>query len=121
MQKQHIFIALIFIIILVLAWATFKPTSKPNSQPEDSKQAITPTATPPASPSENGQMPTTIDYNIFVGMTVEEAEAYAQANGILFRVGKIDGEPQMVTMDYRPGRITADVENGIIVGYSVER
>jgi hypothetical protein len=59
-------------------------------------------------------------YSAVIGMTVAEAEEYAVDNDILFRIGFQDGEPLGVTMDYRPGRITVEVENDIVTGYSVE-
>ncbi len=55
-----------------------------------------------------------------IGMTVAEAEAYAAENNVMFRIGFRDGEPLAVTMDYRIGRITAQVENDIVTGYTVE-
>jgi hypothetical protein len=55
-----------------------------------------------------------------VGMSQADAEAYAAENNVSFRIGRIDGEYLPVTMDYRPGRITAEIEDGIVVEYSVE-
>lgn len=55
-----------------------------------------------------------------IGITQSEAEAYAEANEVAFRIGRIDGEFLPVTLDYRPGRITAEIENEVIVDYSVE-
>jgi hypothetical protein len=55
-----------------------------------------------------------------IGMTLDETEAYAKANDISFRLGRIDNEFLPVTLDYRPGRITAEIEEGVVVGYSVE-
>jgi hypothetical protein len=55
-----------------------------------------------------------------IGMTTTEAEAYATENDLLFRIVEIDGEPQPVTKDYRPGRINASVEDGVVVSYTVE-
>lgn len=55
-----------------------------------------------------------------LNMTQSEAEAYAEARNIAFRIGRIDDEYLAVTMDYRPGRITAEIEDGVIVDYSVE-
>jgi len=60
------------------------------------------------------------DVDVIVGMTVAQAEAYAEATGVPFRVGFQDGEYFAVTMDYRPGRITASVEGGVVTDYSVE-
>jgi hypothetical protein len=55
-----------------------------------------------------------------IGMTFAEAEVYAEANGVPFRIGSVDGEPRPVTLDYRPGRITASVVDGVVTSYSVE-
>lgn len=59
-------------------------------------------------------------YEVVIGMTVTDAEAWAEANNVPFRIGMLDGEALAVTMDFRPGRITAAVENDVIVGYTVE-
>jgi hypothetical protein len=59
-------------------------------------------------------------HDIILQMTRSEAEDYAKENDLLFRVGSLNGEPQALTMDYRPGRITADVEDDIVTNYSVE-
>jgi hypothetical protein len=55
-----------------------------------------------------------------IGKSVAEAEEYAEAQGAMFRIGMIDGEPQALTRDYRPGRITAEVENNTVIAYTVE-
>lgn len=55
-----------------------------------------------------------------IGMTVADAELYAKANEVAFRIGSVDGEARPVTMDYQPGRITASVVDGVIIDYSVE-
>ena len=59
-------------------------------------------------------------HEAIIGMTLTEARVYAEANDVMFRLGMIDGEPQAVTMDYRPGRITAEVEDDIITSYTTE-
>lgn len=56
----------------------------------------------------------------YVGMSEEEAQLRADENDVMFRVVERDGEPLPMTMDYRPGRINATVENGLIVDYYVE-
>ena len=55
-----------------------------------------------------------------IGLTQSEAEAYAKTNGVRFRVGIVDGEAFPVTMDFVPGRITAEIENGVVIAYTVE-
>ncbi len=59
-------------------------------------------------------------HDAIIGLSVAEAEAYAEAEDVPFRIGSVDGEPRPVTMDYRPGRITADVVDGVVTDYSVE-
>jgi hypothetical protein len=56
----------------------------------------------------------------FIGKTVKEAQDYAKKQGLLFRIVVLDGAAQMVTRDYRPGRINATVVNGIVTKYAVE-
>lgn len=69
---------------------------------------------------DDADAPTLEAQDELIGMTVAEAEAYAAANNTTFRIGSIDGEFMAVTMDYRPGRITASVEKGVVVDYTVE-
>jgi hypothetical protein len=59
-------------------------------------------------------------HDSIMGMTVAEAEAYAMTNKVDFRTGSIDGEGMAVTSDFRPGRITVQVNDGVVVGYAVE-
>jgi membrane-bound inhibitor of C-type lysozyme len=59
-------------------------------------------------------------HDAIIGMTAAEAEVYAEANDVSFRIGFLDGEPQALTMDYRPGRITAAIEDGVVASYTVE-
>ena len=56
----------------------------------------------------------------YVGMSEEEAQLKADENDVMLRVVERDGNPLPMTMDYRPGRINATVENGLIVDYYVE-
>lgn len=60
------------------------------------------------------------DNQDYVGMSVPNAQAKATAANVPFRLVEIDGEPQAVTADYRPGRINAKVEKGVITEYTVE-
>lgn len=56
----------------------------------------------------------------YLGLTESEAQELAEQNDVAFRIGKRDGEVYAVTTDYVVGRITATIENGIVVGYSIE-
>jgi len=48
----------------------------------------------------------------FVGLTEDEATALAGEIGATLRLGPLDG---IYTMDYRPDRVTAFVEDGRVV------
>ena len=47
-------------------------------------------------------------------MTYEKAAAFAASNGYSMRVGTIDGEPQMVTMDFRWDRFTVSLVKNLV-------
>ncbi len=50
----------------------------------------------------------------FVGIAQAEAEALADENLIEWRIGRLDDEFFAVTEDYRPGRLTFEVDDGIV-------
>lgn len=56
----------------------------------------------------------------YIGLSEADAEAKANVEGVPFRVVMRDGESLPVTMDFRPGRINATVENGFVTEYEVE-
>lgn len=56
----------------------------------------------------------------YVGLSVEEAMDLADSQGDTFRVVQEDGEFMAVTMDFRPGRINATVEDGLVVSVDIE-
>ena len=55
-----------------------------------------------------------------IGMEVNQAQALAEEANVLFRVVEIDGEPQIVTKDYRIGRINASTEASIVTEVRIE-
>lgn len=55
-----------------------------------------------------------------VGLKLAEAGAKAESKGRQFRVVKKDGEALFVTEDYVPGRINAEIADGVVVGVTVE-
>jgi heat shock protein HslJ len=84
---------------------------------DDSGSSIfTPVLVPPVEPASSD--PTMHDE--ILGMAEEQAEKYAEEKKVSFRVTTRDGEGQPATMDYRPGRINATVEAGVVTGYSIE-
>ena len=48
-------------------------------------------------------------------MTLEDAGVLIQASGYTWRVGSIDGEAQVVTMDYQIDRLTLSTQDSIVV------
>ncbi len=54
------------------------------------------------------------DYTSMVGMTVDEGIELLATQGLHLRVIKEDGEPFMVTMDFRLDRVNVIVDDGII-------
>ncbi len=48
-------------------------------------------------------------------MTLEDAGALIEANGYTWRVGSIDGQEQVVTMDYRMDRLTLSTQDNIVI------
>lgn len=70
-------------------------------------------------PNES-EVETSTDLDDFVGMEEAEAIQYAAENDVMFRIGQRDGEFLPVTMDYRPGRVTASVDDGVVTGFTVE-
>jgi len=68
----------------------------------------------PAEQDGPQQMTPDLTTDDFVGLTEAEAAALADENIITWRVSSIDGEPQMVTMDYSPSRLNFELEGGVV-------
>lgn len=58
--------------------------------------------------------------NTYTWLSVEQAQVLAQENGVPFRIVEQDWDFLPVTMDYRPGRINARIENNIVIGFDIE-
>lgn len=52
--------------------------------------------------------------DLLIGMVESEAEACSLELGWLWRVGERDGEFYALTMDYRPNRVTVQIQEGSI-------
>ncbi len=52
--------------------------------------------------------------DLLIGMVEADAEACALDLGWQWRVGERDGEFYALTMDYRPDRVTVQIQEGII-------
>ena len=61
-----------------------------------------------------------LEHEEIIGLTEAEAAAYAEKNDVSFRVIKRDGQYLPATADYRPGRINAEVEGGVVTAYTIE-
>lgn len=57
--------------------------------------------------------------NQIIGMSEAEALKIAESAGVSTRVGRRDGESFALTMDYRPDRLTLEIDRGIITGASI--
>lgn len=51
----------------------------------------------------------------YIGLTELEAAALADSRGVEFRVASIDGEAQMLTMDFIEDRVNVDLVDGVVV------
>jgi len=56
----------------------------------------------------------TVPTEAVIGMTVDEATAWATEHNYTVRVVEIDGQGQPATMDYRSDRINLVVNNGVV-------
>ena len=107
MKKQHIIVLLLAIAAVgVYLWLD---SASNMDQPVDLDTSAADTV-----------MDGDSDSSDYIGLSVEEAERLAEEREELFRVVEIDGEPQMVTEDYRPGRINAVTADGVVTRYEVE-
>ncbi len=58
--------------------------------------------------------------NIYVWVSIDEAISEASKRNTSFRVVEIDGQPQAVTMDYRPWRINATTVSWFVTSINIE-
>jgi hypothetical protein len=79
------------------------------------KEAVPPAAEAPAAEAPApAEKPDPAQPNSFIGLTLEAAQAAADAAAVAHRVIEIDGEAQPSTSDFRPERLNFAVKNGII-------
>lgn len=57
---------------------------------------------------------------LLLGLAADQASAVASEAGVGFRIVEADGEFFPVTMDYRPGRINATTNDGVVTKYTIE-
>jgi len=123
-MNKNMFASLLVVALVGIAYFYFMANGvEAPAQTEDIDQpetAVKESAPEPEAVPDQSTEPTADKNQAIIGMRTAEAKAYAAANNIMFRVGINDGEFLALTMDYRPGRITAEIEGGIVTGYSVE-
>jgi hypothetical protein len=51
----------------------------------------------------------------YVGLTLEDAEALAEENGLTLRVVGEDGECFAITMDLRDDRVNVELADGVVI------
>ena len=93
-------------IVSVMVLGACGSTAGGSATPAGSSAA----ASDKAAPSSTATLAT----EAVIGMTVDEATAWANERGMTVRVVKLDGESLPGTKDYRPERINVEVENGVI-------
>jgi hypothetical protein len=72
------------------------------------------------SPLDDDTTETTDPSRTFVGLSKADAIARAQAEGRTWRIATEDGEAFALTDDLDPGRVTFDIEHGIVTDATVE-
>lgn len=63
---------------------------------------------------------TTDTTGTFVGLSKADAIARAETEGRIWRIAAEDGEAFSLTGDLNPGRVTFDIEDGIVTGATIE-
>jgi hypothetical protein len=62
-----------------------------------------------------------IDEQAFVGLTLEDATALAAEQNRLWRISRQDGTDFAITADLMPGRVTFEVDAGVVTAAVIER
>ena len=99
--------------IVVLAALLLSACSQANSGEPSEAPIVEPKPCPTYSVLEGQEIPQE-QADLLIGMVEAEAEACALDLGWQWRVGERDGEFYALTMDYRPDRVTVQIQEGII-------
>ncbi len=103
MKNKNVFTyAAVAGVIIITIFALYQSTNAPDSDISDKDNQIIDTQ------------------DSYIWLTLEQAAQLAEQKGDMFRVVNIDGEAQIVTMDYRIGRINASTVDGIVTEFSIE-
>jgi hypothetical protein len=108
-------IAIAIVIVGALAFAACGGTADPPESSPDVPAVVDGQAAGGTAPA--GHVVTGGD---FVGMSVDQAGAFAEELGREWRVGREDGVDLPVTADLIPGRVTFTIEGGFVTGATIE-
>lgn len=106
MKKFYYLFTVLFLSLLVMSCTQTQNTSKSCDKDPTQEKCVTDKVV--------------IKDTDYKGLTEENAEKLAESQDISFRVVMRDGESLPMTLDYRPGRINAEVNAGIVANYTVE-
>ena len=106
-MRKKVLACLFLVSILVSGCVTV------NTQRSSEAPIVDPKPCPTFAVSEGGEIPQD-QADLLIGMVEAEAEACAQDLGWQWRVGERDGDFYALTMDYRPDRVTVQIQKGII-------
>jgi|TARA_B110000037_G_C17128260_1_gene509538 hypothetical protein len=95
----------LFFLIPVLAIASCQPEAE---KPAAADQESAPEA--PADPAIDVSKPDSL-----VGKPLAKVKAACDAAEVIHRVVEIDGQPQIITMDFRTERLNFAVKDGVII------
>ena len=79
-----------------------------------------PVATPTAPETPPGQPAAAPAERSFLELSLEEASALAESQGRPWRVGRVDGERFSVTQDFVVGRVTFELDDGVVTEALIE-
>ena len=100
------------IFLLIPCLCLFSCTEQDEGKAEPEAPEVENEATPEEPPAEEGQKADEQSDDDFVGLVLEEAEALAKERKLVSRVVSVDGEGRPATADYRPDRVSFDIEKG---------
>jgi hypothetical protein len=106
MKKFYYLFTVLFLSLLVMSCTQTQNTSKSCEEDPAQEKCLTDKVV--------------IKDTDYKGLTEENAEKIAETQDVSFRVVMRDGESLPMTLDYRPGRINAEVNAGIVANYTVE-
>ncbi|MDF1851870.1 MAG: hypothetical protein P1U85_13610 [Verrucomicrobiales bacterium] len=100
-MKKSIFFLFVSLFFLSACTVEEEPPASPDPG-EETTEVPAETETPVSESKDND----------FLGLSLEEAEALAEKRGMPHRVISVDGEARPASADYRPDRVSFEIEDG---------